>query len=375
MGALENLLVADFSRVLAGPFATMTLGDLGATVIKVERPGAGDDTRSWGPPYGASHQSTYYESVNRNKRSIALDLTNAADLAIARELAQTADVLVENFKPGGLATFGLDYQTVSVSNPGLVYASISGFGSGAGAELPGYDLLVQAMGGLMSITGAQEPSKAGVAVVDVLTGMQAVIGILAALNHRHSSGRGQHVEVSLLGTLLSALVNQSSGFVGAGVIPERLGNAHPSISPYEVYQAKDRPLVIAVGNDSQFARLCTLLGHPEVAVDRDFATNPMRVANRDRLNILLNTWLRSESADHWQAVLNEGGVPCGPINNIAQAFDLASSLGLDPVQEIADSTQVSNAMRFSLTPVRYDLAPPGIDADRASVLALLAERR
>ena len=230
-GALNGVLVADFSRVLAGPYASMLLGDLGATVIKVERPGAGDDTRAWGPPFAADGQSTYFHAVNRNKRSLALDIGAAADQRIAQRLAERADIVLENFKPGALSRYGLDYQSVVTTNPSVIYCSISGFGTGAGADLPGYDLLVQAMGGLMSITGTDEPTKAGVAVVDVLTGLHATVAILAALRHRELTGAGQLVEVSLLSSLLSALVNQASGFVGAGVIPTFMGNAHPSIAP------------------------------------------------------------------------------------------------------------------------------------------------
>jgi len=376
-GALDGLLVADFSRVLAGPYATMLLADLGATVVKVERPGAGDDTRSWGPPFAADGQSTYFQSVNRNKRSIALDLRDEADLRIARALADRADVLVENHKPGSLARFALDYDAVRTANPSVVYCSISGFGSGRGADLPGYDLLVQAMGGLMSITGTTEPTKAGVAVVDVITGLQASVGILAALRHRDRTGVGQRIEVTLLAALQSALVNQASSVVGAGVVPGLLGNAHPSIAPYEVFATVDRPLVLAVGNDAQFARLVAVLGDPALADDVRFATNAARVAHRAELLEALESLLASAGADVWQARITAAGVPCGPINDIAQGLELADRLGLHPVVEVDDARragpqpQVANPVAYAQTPPTYRTAPPRVDEDRAEVLDLL----
>ncbi len=377
MGALDGILVADFSRVLAGPYATMLLADLGATVVKVERPGAGDDTRAWGPPYAADGQSTYFQSVNRNKRSIALDLGDPGDRGIATTLARRADVLVENYRPGSLARFALDYDTVAATNPGIVYCSISGFGSGAGADLPGYDLLVQAMGGLMSITGSQSPTKAGVAVVDVLTGLHATVAVLAAMRHRDRTGVGQHVEASLLTCLQSALVNQASAVVGAGVVPGLLGNAHPSIAPYEVYATADRPLVLAVGNDAQFARLVDELGATELADDPRFCTNSQRVANRAELTVELERRLRRAGADQWQERITAAGVPCGPINDIAAGLELADRLGLRPVVELADPRRpdpqrlVANPVTYSQTPATYRTAPPRVDEDRAEVLALL----
>ncbi|MEV4088815.1 CoA transferase, partial [Nonomuraea fuscirosea] len=288
-GALSGLLVADFSRVLAGPYATMLLADLGAEVVKVERPGAGDDTRAWGPPY-AEGEATYFLGVNRNKRSIALDLR--ADAEVARALAARADVLVENFRPGTMERLGLGYERLRELNPGLVYCSITGFGSGAGAGLPGYDLIAQAVGGLMSVTG--EPggpgTKAGVALVDVITGLHAALGILAALRHRDTTGQGgrvggvgQRVEVSLLSSLLSALTNHSSAYAAAGVVPRAMGNRHPSIVPYEVFQAADRPIVIAAGNDRQYRALCGVLDRDDLAGDPRYTTNAARVAARETL--------------------------------------------------------------------------------------------
>ncbi len=376
-GALDGILVADFSRVLAGPYATMLLADLGATVVKVERPGAGDDTRSWGPPFTADGQSTYFQSVNRNKASIALDLSDEADREIAVALATRADVLVENHKPGALTRFGLDYEQVSAVNPAVVYCSISGFGSGLGSDLPGYDLLVQAMGGLMSITGSTEPTKAGVAVVDVLTGLHAAVGILAALHHRDRTGEGQRVEATLLTSLQSSLVNQASAFVGAGVVPRLMGNAHPSISPYEVYSAADRPMILAVGNDGQFVRLANVLGDPSLSTDPRFVTNAARVENREALTSAIEHRLTQRPADDWQEELTAAGVPCGPINDIAQGFALAERLGLEPVVDVADprrsapQRQVANPVAYSRTPASYRSAPSHVDEDRAAVLALL----
>lgn len=375
-GALDGVVVADFSRVLAGPYATMLLADLGATVVKVERPGSGDDTRAWGPPFAASGQSTYFESINRNKLSIALDLKDKADLAIARHLADTADVVIENFAPGALRQFELDGPAVLARHPQAVYCSISGFGADAGAGMPGYDLLVQAMGGLMSITGQDGPTKAGVAVVDVLTGLHAAVGILAALRHREVTGEGQIVEISLLSGLLSSMVNQSGAFTGAGVVPGLLGNAHPSIAPYEVYQARDRAMVIAVGNDGQFRSLAEVLGEPELAADTRFATNSARVAERDALNERLTLLLSARDAGDWQIRLTEVGVPCGPINTMPEAFTLASSLGLPAgvtVERPAGPAAkvVANPLSLSRTPISYRAAPPELDSDRAHVLALL----
>lgn len=378
MAALDGVLVADFTRVLAGPYATMLLADLGATVVKVERPGAGDDTRAWGPPFTADGQSTYFQAVNRNKMSIALDLGGPGDVALAQDLAAACDVLVENYKPGGLRRFGLDYDTVAAQNPDVVYCSISGFGTGAGRDLPGYDLLVQAMGGLMSITGIDEPTKAGVAVVDVLTGLHAAVGILAALRHRDHGGTGQHLEVTLLGALLSSLVNQSSAYAGAGVVPGLMGNAHPSIAPYEVFATADRPMVIAVGNDTQFARLVAVLGSPELA--GDYPTNTTRVAHREELKGLLEGLLAARGANDWRAALTAAGVPCGPINDVAQGVALAADLGLGPVVALADSrrpqpvAQVANPVRYSRTPAEYRTAPPEVGEDREQVLALLKDR-
>lgn len=363
-GALDGVVVADFSRVLAGPYATMLLGDLGADVVKVERPGAGDDTRHWGPPW-FDGEATYFLSVNRNKRSLPLDLREADDLARARDLVASADVLVENFKPGTMDRLGLGYVDLRAANPGLVYASISGFGSGAGADLPGYDLLVQAVGGLMSVTGSRpaEPVKVGVALVDVVTGLHAAVGILAALQHRQRTGDGQRIEVNLLSSLLSALVNQSGGYAAAGAVPGIMGNRHPSIAPYESFATADRPLVIAVGNDAQFRRCVQVLDVPELADDLRFATNPARVRHRSELADVMTKQLRRRSADDWFVRLTAAGVPCGPINDLAAAFALAEDLGLEPTSLAQDVPTVSNPIRLSATPTTYRLRPPRLRSE------------
>ncbi|MEO6510991.1 MAG: CoA transferase, partial [Nocardioides sp.] len=337
--ALDGLLIADFGRVLAGPYATMLLADLGAEVVKIERPGSGDDTRAWGPPWSAG-QATYFQGVNRNKRSVAVDLTTEGGRAAARSLVQRADVVVENFRPGVMGRLGLGYETLRESNPRLVYCSITGFGAGGGAALPGYDLLVQAMGGLMSVTGDPDgdPTKVGVALVDVITGLHAAVGILAAVRHAARTGEGQRVEVNLLSSLLSALVNQAQGYIGAGVVPERMGNRHPSIAPYEAFPTQDRQLVLAVGTDRQFRALCDALDLPQVAADPRFATNDQRVSHREELCAVLEDRLRTKPAEHWFDLLMDRGVPCGPINTIDQAFALATELGLDPVALVPSMT-------------------------------------
>ena len=375
-GPLAGLLVADFSRILAGPYATMLLADLGADVVKVEGPG-GDDTRSWQPPVrsvGAEAISTYYLGVNRGKRSIALDLRDADDLAAARQLARRADVLIENFRPGGLARFGLDHATVSAGNPGIVYASISGFGSQpGGAALPGYDLIVQAISGLMSLTGSPdgEPYRAGISVFDVMAGLHATIGVLAALNRRQETGRGQHVEVNLLSSALSGLVNQSSAFVAGGVVPSRMGNSHPSLFPYEPLPCADRELIVTAGNDGQFRKLCQVLGLPELPDDPRFARNQDRTAHRDELRALLAERLRTRPAMDWFREIIAAGVPCGPINTVDGGVAFAAEVGLDPVVEVGEGAaavpSVRNPITFSETPADYRLPPPTLDEHGAEI--------
>ena len=365
-GPLAGLLVADFSRILAGPYSTMLLADMGAEVVKVEGPG-GDDTRTWQPPV-RDGVSTYYLGVNRNKRSVKLDLKDPGDLALAHELARRADVLIENFKPGGLARFGLDYDAVAAANPAVVYASISGFGSGPkGAGLPGYDLIVQAVSGLMSVTGDAEgePYRAGVAVFDVISGLHATIGVLAALNHRHDTGQGQHVEISLLASAMSGLVNQTSAFVAGGVVPFRMGNSHPSLFPYEPLPCADGELIITAGNDLQFRKLAQVLGVPELPDDPRFARNEDRTANREELRPLLVERLKTRPKMEWFRELTGNGVPCGPINTIDQGVAFAAEVGLDPVVTVGSGEDaipvVRHPITFSATPASYRLPPPRLD--------------
>lgn len=366
--SLDNLRVLDFSRILAGPLATMLLADLGAAVTKIERPGSGDDTRGWGPPYDDMGEATYFQSVNRNKDSLVLDLTDRADLEHARLLARNADVVVENFRPGLMDQLGLGYDELSSANPGLIYCSVTGFGRGAGAALPGYDLLIQALGGLMSITGNSdgEPQKVGVAMVDVLAGLFSTVGILAALQHRHATGEGQRVDVDLMSALLAGMVNQGSAFTSGGVVPARMGNQHPSVAPYEVLPTADGNLVLAVGNDRQFAALCEVISAPELATDPRFATNGVRVEHRDELRSRLVRHFGSLPAAAWAAALTEVRVPAGVVNDIAGAFRLATELGLDPIVRLPrpNGTTVDltrNPIRMSVTPPSYRSAPPRLD--------------
>ncbi|WP_323959508.1 CoA transferase [Arthrobacter sp. JZ12] len=378
-GPLAGIRVADFSRVLAGPYASMMLADFGADVIKVESP-AGDDTRSWTPPVDAHGVGTYFSSVNRNKRSVVCDLRTDEGLHRARELALNADVVIENFRPGVMKKFGLDYETLHAEKPDLIYCSITGFGATAGAHLPGYDLLVQAVGGLMSVTGSRdsEPSKVGVALVDVLTGQNAVVGILAALRHRDAAGRGQRIEVNLLSSLLAGLVNQASSTLATGEAPQRMGNAHPSIAPYETLRTADGPLAVAVGNDRQFGALVRILGIPRLAEDHRFRTNTERVAHRVELKALLEEQLAGRPAAEWSAVLSAEGVPAGKVNSIKEALELAGQLGLDPAVVMNDdagprtSHQVANPIHLSETPASYRRLPPLLGEHDGAAFASLS---
>ena len=378
--------MADFSRVLAGPLATMFLADLGATVIKVERPGSGDDTRAWGPPF-VGELSTYFTSVNRNKRSITLNLSDLDDLAVAHRLADRADILVENFRPGALEAFALDDRAARARNPGLVYCSISGFGRGAGADLAGYDFVVQAVGGLMSVTGAPggPPTKVGVALVDVLAGLHATIAIQAALRERDRTGIGQTVEINLLSSLLASLVNQGAAYLNGGGVPTRMGNRHPSIAPYETLSTADGPLAVAVGNDRQFQRFTAAIGRPELGSDARFATNPARVGHRGELVTALEDALRADTTANWVSRLHAVDVPCGPVHDIGGAIDLAARLGLDPIAGVRTDpiatgsidtdpiATMSSPLRLSGSPVRYDRPPPQLGADSAEVRAWLLD--
>jgi crotonobetainyl-CoA:carnitine CoA-transferase CaiB-like acyl-CoA transferase len=368
-GPLHGLIVADFSRVLAGPYASMLLGDLGADVIKVERPGTGDDTRAWGPPW-RDGESTYFLSLNRNKRSVVLDLTDPEDRELARELGQRADVMIESFRPGLMASWGLDGYTLRATNPRLVSCSVTAFGSGeAAAGMPGYDFLLQAMGGLMSVTGEPDgrPLKTGAAVVDLICGLLATIGIQAAL----AGGGGRHVEASLMDSALAALLNQGTAWVAGGVVPGRRGNRHPSIVPYETYEAADRPFAVATGNDRQFARLCEAIGLPDLASDPRFATNEARVANVDALGEAFEAVFGSEPADHWVATLRAAGVPVGPINGVDEAFALAAELGLEATDDTQRVPLINPPLRLDGTRPEIRYPPPRLDEHGAEIRAWL----
>ena len=388
-GALGHLRVLDLSRVLAGPWASQVLADLGADVVKVERPGAGDDTRRWGPPWlrdaaGASTgEAAYFLSANRGKRSLTLDLARPEGQALARRLAARADVLLENFRVGDLDRYGLGYADLSALNPRLVYCSITGFGqTGPYRHRAGYDFLLQGMGGLMSITGAPDgapgggPMKVGVAVTDVLTGMYAATAVLAALAHRERSGLGQHVDLSLLDVQVAMLANQAQAYLTTGEPPGRLGNSHPSIVPYQVFAAADGHLVLAVGNDGQFARLCEVLGQPGWAADPRFATNAARVGHRAALLALLEPALERRPAATWIAMLEAAGVPCGPINDLRQVFEDPQVVHRGLRQEVdhpsgGRAALVASPIRLSGTPLPPPSAPPTLGQHTAEVLAEL----
>jgi len=372
--ALDGILVADFSRVLAGPLCTMTLGDLGADVVKVERPDGGDDTREWGPPWH-DEGATYYLGLNRNKRSVTLDLKDPGDLALARRLAARADVVVESFRPGTIDRLGLGYDDVAPGNPGVVYCSISAFGTGErAAALPGYDLLLQAMSGLMSVTGETDgrPLKVGAALIDMICGLYAANGILAALHARSRTGEGQRVHVSLMDSALAALLNQGSGFLNAGVVPGRLGNRHPSITPYETFRAADGDFAVACGNDALFRRLCAAIGRPELAADERYADNRARLEHRDALTADLEAAFTGADAAEWVARLGGAGVPAGPINDIGEAFAFAEDLGLEPWVEVDGVRTVRPVVTLGTTPAAVRRRPPRLGEHDAEIRAWLA---
>lgn len=362
-GALDGVVVADFGRVLAAPYATMMLADLGAEVIKIERPGTGDETRGWGPPYTPDGRSTYFEAINRNKTSRALDLKDPDDLTAARALAERADVVVQNFLPGTMEKLGLGYDDLRAVNAAVIYCSVSGFGQQS--QAPGYDLLIQATGGLMSVTGPSpaEPTKAGVALIDVLTGVHAALGIVTALYHRSVTGEGQRVDIDLMSTSLATLVNQASGYLLAGNVPVAMGNSHPSLSPYDVYQAADKKLVIACGNDGQFRALAAVVGAPELADDPRFVRNVDRTAHAVELTQVLNSLLSQRTAQEWCDALAAVRIAAGPINNVAEAFAYAESMGLSPVRDCEGTPVVANPINLSKTPATYRLAPPRLPED------------
>jgi crotonobetainyl-CoA:carnitine CoA-transferase CaiB-like acyl-CoA transferase len=365
MRPLDGMIVADLSRVLAGPTAAVMLADLGARVIKVERPGTGDETRAWGPPWAGS-SSAYFEAANRSKQSIALDFAHPDDCALAHKLVDRADVVLENYRSGALTRFGLDAASVLARNPRAVYCSITGFGStGEGATMPGYDFLVQAVGGLMSITGdpGGEPRKVGVAMVDLLAANHATMGVLAALLHRERTGAGQHVEVALLSSLIASLANQAGSYLATGDTPRALGNRHPSIAPYETLHCRDTLIAIAVGNDAQFAALCVVLGDAGLADDPRFATNPVRLDHRDALQAALEGLLAADDASVWAARLLAAGVPAGTVNGIDEALSLARRLGLNPTVPVGPGhpEQLAHPVRYSAFVPAAPTAPPALD--------------
>ena len=387
IGALSNLLVLDLSRILAGPWVGQTLADLGAEVIKVERPGSGDDTRSWGPPYltdnngNNTSESAYYLCANRNKKSLTVDITSAEGQALIKKLAIRADILIENYKLDGLKQYGLDYVSLKTINPRLIYCSITGFGqTGPYAARAGYDFLIQAMGGLMSITGQKDgeqgagPQKVGVALTDILTGLYSTVGILAALAHRETSGQGQYLDMALLDVQVACLANQNSNYLVSGVAPKRMGNAHPNIVPYQDFPTQDGHMVIAVGNDSQFARLCDTAGYPELANDKRYATNKARVENRETLIATIRDFTVTKTTHEWVEALEAVGVPCGPINNLEQVFAdphvQARGLKQSLAHPLADAAPfVANPIRLSETPVQYRSPPPLLGQHNREVLS------
>ena len=393
-GALAGLKVLDLSRVLAGPWCTQMLADLGADVVKVERPVVGDDTRHWGPPFlqdadgNDTDQATYFTACNRNKRSITIDMAQPAGQALVRQMAADSDVLVENFKVGGLAQYGLDYASLQAVNPGLIYCSVTGFGqTGPYAERAGYDLMVQALSGMMSITGRPDGApgggaqKVGVAVIDVFTGVYACSAILAALQARHRSGQGQHIDMALLDVGMAILANQAAGFVNTGKVPQRQGNSHPSLVPYQDFPTADGAMLLAVGNDGQFARFCVAAGRPEWAADARFTTNTLRVQHRAELIPLLEAVTRTRSTADWIALLEDKAVPCGPINDIAQAFvdSQVQARGLKLNQPVAQAVfaqaaiqsiaSVASPLRLTATPPVLVRPPPALGEHTDEVLA------
>lgn len=353
----------------------MHLADLGADVVKVERPGTGDDTRAWGPPWAADGTSTYYLGLNRGKRSVVLDLDDPGDIELARRLAHRADVLVENFRPGLMDQLGLGYAGISESNPELVYCSVTGFGSGDGAALPGYDLLIQAMSGMMSITGqsADSPTKVGAAIADMIAGLYATIGVLAALHERAATGHGKHVEVSLFDAALNALLNQGSAFLNADVVPAAQGNRHPSIAPYEVFPAADRKFVVAAANDKLWLATCRVLGRDDLAGDERFATNADRRINVNELAGELNRTFVTAPADHWIDKLRAAGVPAGPINRIDEAYEWATAAGLDPIINFDGIRTVRPPIHLDGIATASPLPPPGLDEQGDEIRHWLAQ--
>ena len=394
--ALAHLKVLDLSRVLAGPWCTQMLADLGADVIKVERPGAGDDTRHWGPPFMQdahghdTDQASYFTACNRNKRSITLDMATPEGQALIRQMALQSDILVENFKVGGLKSYGLDYASLQALNPRLIYCSVTGFGQdGPYAERAGYDLMIQAMSGMMSITGRADdvpgggPQRVGVAITDILTGVYACSAILAAIEVRHHSGVGQHIDMALLDVGMAMLGNQGAGFLNTGRVPQRQGNSHPSLAPYQDFATLDGAMLLAIGNEGQFSRFCAALNHPEWATDPRFASNTLRVQHREALVELLLSVTRTQTTAHWITLLEDKAVPCGPINDLGQAFDdaqvkargLVVNQPVAPVQQAWVATKtiatVASPLRLTATPPVLRRPPPALGEHTDEVLAEL----
>ena len=373
-GALDGLVVADFARVLAGPLCSQNLADLGADVIKVERTGAGDDTRQWGPPF-VEEGSTYFLGLNRGKRSVELDLKDEGDLGLARELCRRADVVLESFRPGTMDRLGLGYEAVSAANPGVVYTSISAFGSGeAVRDLPGYDLLVEAMSGYMSVTGEADGRaiKPGTAIADLVCGLYATIGTLAALRERDRSGTGQHVEVTLMHSALAMLLNLGSSFLNTGEVPTRLGNRHPSIAPYQTFPTADDDLAVAVGNDAIFERFCEAVGLPELPADERFSENSARVRHLEELDELLLPALAARGAAEWSPLLAQAGVPAGPVNDVAAAYGFAEELGIEPIVELDGVRSARSPLGLGRTPVAYSRRPPRLGEHSEEIRAWLS---
>ncbi|WP_206997836.1 CaiB/BaiF CoA transferase family protein [Trinickia mobilis] len=385
-GALDGLRVLDLSRVLAGPWAGQLLADLGADVVKIERPGVGDDTRAWGPPWlkgadgEATAESAYFLSANRNKRSVTIDLGHPDGQRLVRQLASKADVLLENFKVGGLSQYGLDYASLKSLNPRLVYCSITGFGqTGPYAPRAGYDFLIQGMGGLMSLTGRADrtegggPLKVGVALTDIMTGLYATVAIQAALARRERTGQGQHIDLALLDVQIASLANQAANYLVGGVVPKRMGNAHPSIVPYQDFPTADGHMIIAVGNDNQFANFCQALGRSEWASDERFSRNPHRVKHRDELIALIRNVTVSRTTGEWIAVMEAAGVPCGPINSLDKVFAdphvQSRSMRIDMPHPLSKNVGlVANPIRMSESPVQYRQSPPTLGEHTGEVL-------
>jgi crotonobetainyl-CoA:carnitine CoA-transferase CaiB-like acyl-CoA transferase len=383
---LSHIRVLDMSRVLAGPWAGQTLADLGAEVIKIERPGEGDDTRAWGPPFvkdrdgKPTRESAYFLSANRGKKSLALDISKPEGQEVVRRLAAISDILIENYKLGGLARYGLGYDDLKKVNPGIIYCSITGFGqTGPFASRAGYDFLIQAMGGLMSVTGEPDgkpgggPQKIGVALTDILTGLYTTIAALTALARRERTGEGCHVDMALLDVTVATMANQALNYLVSGVAPTRIGNAHPNIVPYEAFQASDQYIILAVGNDGQFARFCEVAGKPEFATDPRFATNEARVKNRDVLLPIVRALIRARTGADWIAALEKVGVPCGPINDLAQVFDhpqvQARGMRMELPHPLAGTVpQVANPIKFVGEKHEYGRAPPTLGQDTETVL-------